>query len=142
MNRASMVLRTLVGAVAGAVAGAGFLLTVYPLARYCDSGPGPAGCGRAGVLLVPSLVAFWMFVAGLLIALGFRMWRQEDGRLAAVLGCGLWVGLGLAALHVDAAYFETYGDDDLRFNTYAAVIVPCVAYAIAALCTCGLRSPR
>ena len=46
-----MLLRAVVGAVAGAMAGAGLLLTVYAFAWYCDE-PGRTACGGAAALLL------------------------------------------------------------------------------------------
>ena len=137
-----MVLRTAVGTVAGSLAGAGLLVTIYMFASYCDSGRGRRGCGAGSVLLIPSFFLFWMYVAGVLIVLGFGMRRQGGGWPTAWIGSGLWVVLGMAFHYVDALYVHPQMPTDLRVMAHAAVIVPCVAYTIAALCTYRLREPQ
>ncbi|RDI31165.1 hypothetical protein [Lentzea flaviverrucosa] len=136
-----MLLRAVVGAVAGAMAGAGLLLTVYAFAWYCDE-PGRTGCGGAVLLLFPSFLLSWMFLAAVLITSGFRLGCLERGWWTAAIGSGLWVVLGLSALYVDASYLYLYREDDLRFKAYAAVIVPCLAYTIASLGTGVARLSR
>ncbi|SDN21449.1 hypothetical protein SAMN04488074_14014 [Lentzea albidocapillata subsp. violacea] len=136
-----MLLRAVVGAVAGAMAGAGLLLAVYTFAWFCD-GPGRTECGVAALVLLPSFFFFWMFVACVLITFGFRLGYQEGGGRTAGIGSGLWVVLGLAVLYVEAAYFHLHGQDDLRFVAYATVIVPCVAYTIASLGTGVVHLPE
>ncbi|MDX8143510.1 hypothetical protein SK854_15400 [Lentzea sp. BCCO 10_0061] len=136
-----MLLRAVIGAVAGAMAGAGLLLTVYAFVWYCDE-PGRTACGAAGALLLPSFFLSWMFVAAVLITSGFRLGCQERGWRTAAIGSGLWVALGLSALYVEASYFHLSREDDLRFLAYAAVLVPCVAYTIASLSSSVVRLSR
>lgn len=118
-----MVLRTVVGAVAGAVAGAGFVLTM-------DIVPSRSGIGLFA-MAVSVFFAFWMLVAGVLIVGGFRLGRQERGWWTTGIGSGLWVVMivslmfsGVFGKHAYMHLFET-----------AVVLVPCVAYAVAALGT-------
>ncbi len=118
-----MVVRTVVGAVTGAVVGAGFLVTLHEL---------PArGPGYLVFAAIPVLFAFWVFVAGVLIAGGFRLGRQERGWWVTGIGSGLWVvvivSLVLARTFSKHAYPQLF--------EVVAIVVPCVAYALAALFT-------
>ncbi|MET9232566.1 hypothetical protein [Lentzea sp. NPDC003310] len=127
-----MVSRTVVGAGAGVLAGAGFALTLEGFTRYCYLRPGRTGCGVSLPVFYPPVFATWMAVAGVLIWLGFRLVRQERGWLAAAGGSVLWAVLIVAVVWFKAAYLDMYQEDGRRFFVVAAVAVPCVAYAAAA----------
>lgn len=128
-----MLLRAGVGAGAGVLAGAGFALTLEGVNRYCYLRPGRTGCGVSLPVLYPSTFALWMVVAGVLIWAGFRLTRQERGWLTTGIGSVLWVVLIVAVVWFKAAYLDMYQEDGARFLLTAAVIVPCAAYAVAAL---------
>ncbi|MGW6447672.1 hypothetical protein [Lentzea sp. NPDC055074] len=128
-----MVLRTAVGAVAGVLAGAGFALTLEGFTRYCYLRPGRTGCGVGLPVFYPPVFALWMVVAGVLIWAGFRMARQERGWLATGVGSVLWAVLIVAVVWFESAYLDLYQAEGVQFLKVAAVVVPCVAYAIAAL---------
>lgn len=126
-----MLVRTAVGAIAGAVVGGGFFLNLALLTRYCSAGLRRTACGEVFPMLIPPMFAFWMFVAGVLIALGFRVRREARGWWATGIGSGLWV-----AVIVPLAYSGLLGKHGWpQFVEVVAVLVPCVAYALAALCT-------
>ena len=78
-----MLLRTVVGALAGAVVGAGFVLTLHLLPSRADI--------LVIAMSIPVIFAFWMGVAGALIAGGFRLGRQERGWWATGAGGGVWI---------------------------------------------------
>ncbi|MFD4673181.1 hypothetical protein ACFWNN_25900 [Lentzea sp. NPDC058450] len=126
-----MVLRTVVGAVAGAVAGTGFWLTLDGFTRYCYLSPGRTGCGAGLPLVYPPVFALWMVVAAALVLGGFRIGRQERGWLATGIGSGLWLALIVAVVWVEIGLLEIYPEDRRLFLAAAAVAVPCVAYAVA-----------
>lgn len=127
-----MVLRTVVGAVVGTVVGAGFLLSLNALPSRCDGLPGGPGCVVVMAMALPALFAFWMFVAGLLMLAGLR---KERSWQATGIGGGLWVVSIVSVVLVEAFYLDLVQEDGRLFRMAAAVVVPCLAYAIAALCT-------
>ncbi|KOV89761.1 hypothetical protein [Nocardia sp. NRRL S-836] len=118
-----MVVRTVVGAVTGAVVGAGFVVTVHELPSR--------GPGYLVLAAVPVLFAFWAFVAGVLIAGGFRLGRQERGWWATGIGSGLWVVVVVSL--VLGRVFSKHAYPQLV--EVVLILVPCVAYALAALFT-------
>ncbi|ANZ36579.1 hypothetical protein BBK82_11395 [Lentzea guizhouensis] len=122
-----MVVRVVVGAVTGGVVGAGFLVTLHQLPSR-----GPAHLVFAAI---PVLFAFWMFVAGVLIAGGFRLGRQERGLWATGIGSGLWVVVVVSL--VMARTFSKHAHP--QYAEAALILVPCVAYALAALFTSRRR---
>ncbi|SEP88986.1 hypothetical protein [Lentzea albida] len=128
-----MLSRTVVGAGAGILAGAGFALTLDGLTRYCYLRPGRSGCGLQGPVLYPPVFAFWMAVAGLLIWAGFRVVRQQRGWLATAIGSVLWVVLIVAVLWFRYTYLDLVQEDGHFFVLVAAVVVPCVAYGSAGM---------
>lgn len=128
-----MLLRSVVGACAGALAGLGFALTLDWHREYCWLKVGVTGCGDSGLWLYLPLFVFWMLVAGLLIHLGFRLARAERGWWATGLGSGLWVVLIVGVVWFKIMFLEMYQEDGHLFLMKAAVIVPCVAYLAAAL---------
>ncbi|SFR28999.1 hypothetical protein SAMN04488564_116107 [Lentzea waywayandensis] len=130
-----MLSRTALGAVVGTVVGAGFLLTLETLTRYCNGGPGRTGCGAGFPLTVGPVFAFWMIVAAVLIHVGFRVMRAERGWWAAGAGSGLWFLLFLAVIYVRIFRLDMYQEDAHRFMATMYVIVPCVAYALAGALT-------
>lgn len=117
-----MLLRTAVGALAGAVVGAGFVLTLHLLPSRADI--------IVIAMAIPVLFAFWTVVAGVLIAGGFRLGGQDRGWWATGAGSGVWVVV-IVSLVFGGAFSK---HSDLPFEP-VAVLVPCVAFAIAALCT-------
>ena len=127
-----MLLRAAVGAIAGAVVGAGFQVNLSMFVRYCNGGPSRTGCGEAFPQLVPVIFAFWIFVAGVLVALGFRAAREARGWWAIGIGSGLWV-----VSIVSVAFSGLLGKhSDIPITMDAAmVLVPCLAYGLAALAT-------
>jgi hypothetical protein len=130
-----MLSRTALGAVVGTMAGAGFLLSLHALTRYCNGGPGRTGCGAVFPLDFGVVLAFWMIVAGVLVHVGFRVLRTERGWWAAGAGTGLWFLLVLAVIYVRIFHLDMYQEDANRFMATMYVIVPCVAYGVAASCT-------
>ncbi|GLY51965.1 hypothetical protein [Lentzea sp. NBRC 102530] len=126
-----MVLRTVVGAVAGAVAGTGFFLTLDGFSRYCYLRPGRTGCGVTLPLLHPPVFAFWMVVAAAVILAGFRVGRQERGWVATGIGSGLWLVLIVAVVWFEIGCLEVHPEDRHLVLGVTAVVVPCVAYAVA-----------
>lgn len=131
-----MVSRTAVGAIAGAVVGGGFYLNLGLLIRYCNAPLRITSCGEVLPMLIPAMFAFWMLVAGVLIALGFRVRREARGWRATGIGSGLWV-----AVIVPLSYSGLLGKHGWpQFVEVVAVLVPCLAFATAALCTGRRRS--
>ncbi|MEU3648981.1 hypothetical protein AB0E59_36790 [Lentzea sp. NPDC034063] len=128
-----MLSRTALGAVVGTVVGAGFLLTLDTLTRYCNGGPGRAGCGSGFPLTVGPVFAFWMVVAGVLVHLGFRVTRTERGWWVAGAGSGLWLLLFVGVVFFRTFQVDMYQEDVHRFMATMYVVVPCVAYGVAAL---------
>ena len=128
-----MLLRTVVGAGAGVLAGAGFALTLEGFNRYCYLRPGRTGCGVPLPVFYPPVFALWMVAAGVLIWMGFRLARQEREWLTTSFGSVLWVVLIVTVVWFKAAYLDMYQEDGARFLLTAAVIVPSAAYAVAAL---------
>jgi len=127
--------RTALGAVVGTVVGAGFLLTVETLTRYCNGGPGRTGCGSSFPLTVGPVFAFWMLVAGVLIHVGFRVMRTGRGWWVAGTGSGLWFLLFVGIVYVRTLQVDMYQEDVHRFMATMYVITPCVAYALAGTLT-------
>lgn len=74
-----MIVRTAAGVIAGAVAGAGSLLTLDVVTRYCNGGFGRTGCGASFPLTFGLSFAIWMVVTAGLICAAFRMLRVERG---------------------------------------------------------------
>jgi hypothetical protein len=121
-----MLLRTVVGACAGALAGTGFALTVDWHRQYCYLSVGRTGCGDSGVLLLPLLFVFWLLVAG--------------GLIYAGIGSGLWVVLLVAVVWFKTFFLDLPQEDGHLFLMQAAVITAGVAYLIAAV-TVGRARP-
>lgn len=119
-----MLLRTVVGAVAGAVVGGGFLLSLHQLPLRADI--------TVIAMAIPVIFAFWMFVAGVVITLGFRIGRETRGWWATGIGSGLWV-----VAIVSISFSGLLGKhSELPISKEALIgLVPCVAFAVAALCT-------
>ncbi|NKE56442.1 hypothetical protein FXN61_06190 [Lentzea sp. PSKA42] len=130
-----MLLRSVVGACAGALVGIGFAFTIDGLRQYCYLRPGRTGCGDSSPLLLPPIFVFWMLVAGVLIYTGFRLARMTRGWWATGVGSGLWVVLIVAVVWFKALFLDMYQEDGHLFLLNAAVITSCVAYAIATSCT-------
>jgi hypothetical protein len=128
-----MLLRSVVGACAGALAGVGFALTLDGFRQYCYLRPGRTGCGDSGPMLYPPIFAFWMLVAGVLIYLGFRVARAERGWWATGLGSGLWVVLIVGVVWFKALFLDMPQEDGHLFLRQAVVIVSGVAYLAGAL---------
>ncbi|MBM7858194.1 hypothetical protein [Lentzea nigeriaca] len=131
-----MVLRTVVGAVAGLLAGAGFMLTLYLSSEYCNAGPVRTGCGAVYPLTFGLIFSIWMVLAAALIYVGFRVTREKRWWWAAGIGSGLWLALFVGVMYV--WYFRMHGmyrDDVDRFLVSTYLITACVSYAVAALCT-------
>jgi hypothetical protein len=128
-----MLLRTVVGACAGALAATGWALTLDGLPRYCYLKPGRVGCGRSSVLLYPLTFSFWMLVAAVLVYAGYRVLRAERGWWAAGIGSGLWFVLVVVAIHVGSFRL---GDTDREgvheFFRNAYLVTASAAYGIAA----------
>jgi hypothetical protein len=116
-----MLLRTVVGALAGAVVGAGFLLSLHLLPSRADI--------VVIAMAIPVIFAFWMAVAGALIAGGFRLAGQARGWWATGAGGGVWVVV-IVSLVFGGAFSK---HSDLPFPP-VAVLVPCLAYMVATLC--------
>ena len=127
-----MLLRTAVGAGAGALAGAGFALTLEGFTRHCHLRPGRTGCGVSLPVLYPPVFALWTVVAGVLIWVGFRLARQERGWLATGIGSVLWAVLIVGVVWFESAYLDLYQAEGVQFLLAAAVVVPGVAYAVSA----------
>jgi hypothetical protein len=128
-----MLMRTVVGACAGAFAGIGLTLTFDGLGRYCYLAVGRTGCGDSGVLLLPLIFAFWTLVAGVLIWAGFRLGRVARGWWTTGMGSGLWAVLVVAVGWFKALYLDMPQEDGNSFLMTATAVTACVAYAIAAL---------
>lgn len=132
-------MRTAVGVIAGAVAGAGSLLTLDVMTRYCNGGFGRTGCGASFPLTFGLSFAIWMVVAAGLICAVFRMLRVERGLWAGGIGSGLWFVLILAVMYIRFFHMRgMYQEDVHHFLESAYVTAACAGYAIAAWCT-GLR---
>ncbi|MCP2250280.1 hypothetical protein [Lentzea aerocolonigenes] len=131
-----MVLRTVVGAVAGLLAGSGFLLTLYTSSEYCNGGSGRAGCGAVFPLTFGLIFSVWMVLAAALVYAGFRVTREKRWWWAAGIGSALWFVLFVGVIYV--RFFRMHGmyrDDVDRFLVSAYLITACVGYAVGALCT-------
>lgn len=137
-----MIVRTVVGAVAGLLAGAGFLLTLYTSAEYCNAGPGRTGCGAGYPLTFGLIFSTWMVLAAALIHVGFRVTREKRWWWAAGIGSSLWFALFVGVMYVLVVPMHgMYRDDVDRFLVSAYLITACVGYAVGALCT-GWRRTR
>ncbi|MGW4211484.1 hypothetical protein ACWEIJ_26055 [Lentzea sp. NPDC004789] len=129
-----MLLRTVVGACAGALAAIGWALTLEGLTRYCYLRPGRTGCGQSSVLLYPLTFSFWMLAAAVLVYAGHRVLRAERGWWAAGAGSGLWFVLVLAVLYLRAYHLgEVYQEEVHDFLRTGYLVTACAAYAVAAL---------
>lgn len=128
-----MLLRTVVGACAGALAGIGLALTFDWLRQYCYLAVGRTGCGDSGVLLFPLIFGFWILVAGVLLYVGFRLARVAHGSWAAGIGSALWAVLLVGVVWFRALYLDLPQEDGNSFQMTATVVVACVAYLLAAL---------
>lgn len=98
-----------------------------------------AGCGGSLLLVLPVTFSFWMLAGVVLIYAGFRASRVGRVRWAAGIGSALWFVLYLTLIYINF-HLDMYQEDAHRFMTKAYVIAPCVAYAIAALCTGSRRT--
>ncbi|MGW4211481.1 hypothetical protein ACWEIJ_26040 [Lentzea sp. NPDC004789] len=130
-----MLLRTVVGVCAGALAATGWALTLDALPKYCHLKPGRIGCGRSSVLLLPLTFSIWMLVAGLLVWAGYRVLRAERGWRAAGIGSGLWFVLVLAVIYLSDPQQGQVRD----FLRTGYLVTACAAYAVAALFTGSSR---
>ncbi|MEU0884975.1 hypothetical protein ABZ345_40820 [Lentzea sp. NPDC005914] len=128
-----MVLRSVVGACAGALAGGGFAATIEGWSGYCYLAVGRTGCGDSYPLVYALIFVVWMLVAGGLIHAGFRMARAERSWWAAGVGSGLWVGLIVGVVWFKAVFLEMYQAEGALFLMQSAVVTCCVAYLVAAL---------
>ncbi len=128
-----MLLRAVVGACAGAVAGTGFALTLDGLRRYCHFWLSRALCVEPSPLLLPLIIVFWMLVAGVLIYAGFRMSRVARGWWVTGFGSALWVVLAVAAVWFQPLYLDLRQGGAHLFLMAAAVITAGAAYPVAAL---------
>jgi hypothetical protein len=128
-----MVLRGVVGACAGVVAGVGFAATLEGWTGYCYLSVGRTGCGDSYPLVYASIFVFWMLVAGLLIWAGFRLARAERGWWATGIGSGLWVVLIVGVVWFKTLFLDMYQEDGHLFLMQASVVTPCLAYLVAAL---------
>lgn len=135
-----MLLRGLVGACAGFLAGVGFALTLDGFDQYCNLHPGQTGCGGGIVLILPLMFAWWMLVAGALIHGGFRLARVTRGWQAAGIGSALWLPLVVVVVSFKSLFVDLHPDDLRPFVLNAAVVTSCVAYAVAALCIGRVRT--
>src|SRR5690349_5359468 len=106
-----MVLRSVVGACAGTVVGAGFAATLQGWNGYCYLAVGRTGCGDSYPLVYASIFAFWMLVAGGLLWAGFRMTRAERSWSATGWGSGLWVVLIVGVVWFKAVFLEMYQEE-------------------------------
>ncbi|MFS8104318.1 hypothetical protein LFM09_45150 [Lentzea alba] len=131
-----MLMRTAVGAVVGTVVGGGFLLTLSVFTRWCNGGPFRTGCGGGFSLTFGPIFSFWLVVAGVLIYAGFRVTRAERWWWVIGIGGGLWFVLFLALIYVRMFHVDNMVQADVHdFMATAYVILPCAAFAVAALCT-------
>ncbi|WP_086662670.1 hypothetical protein [Lentzea kentuckyensis] len=130
-----MLLRTVVGAVSGTVAGIGFLMSLDALTRYCYGAVGRRGCGPPFMLRFGLGFSLWMIVAAALVYLGFRMLRLERGWWVAGIGSGLWFVLILAVIFLRTTIDGMYQEEGRRFLEIGYLTAAGGAYAIAALCT-------
>ena len=135
-----MLLRTVVGACAGALAGIGLTLTLSGLKWYCYDRPGPIACDYSDPLLFSPIFSFWVLVAGVLVHVGSRWGRLPGGWRVAGLGSGLWITLTAPVVWFRIAYLDALPADGHslpkeyghNFTMVASVIMACVAYAAAA----------
>ena len=131
-----MLLRTVVGAVAGTMAGLGFVMSLEALTRYCNGGPGRTGCGTPFALTFGLGFALWMVAAAILVHLGFRLLRMERGWWVAGIGSGLWFVLLLAVVYLRIFHTDgMYQEEGRQFLVTGYLTAAGAAYAIAALCT-------
>ncbi|MDX3658392.1 hypothetical protein PV646_13875 [Streptomyces sp. ID05-26A] len=129
-----MLLRTVLGAVTGAIAGFGFLFTLTLTARYCNGGPRRALCGEALLLQYPLQYLFWVAVAGVLLVAGFRFLRQRRGWWVAGIAAVSWLVLVLAVGYVVYEYLDLYQAERGPVLVTAALSAAGVSYTLAALC--------
>ncbi|MFC3898677.1 hypothetical protein ACFOWZ_45035 [Lentzea rhizosphaerae] len=136
-----MIVRALIGAVAGAVAGAGFVLTLGTFTRYCNGGPGRTGCGTGFFTTFGLAFALWMVVAAAVVCAGFRVVRAGRGWWAAGIGSALWFVLILAVIYGRIFVLDGMYQAEVRhFLVTAYLVTACVAYAVAASGTGRSRS--
>ncbi|NGY59295.1 hypothetical protein G7043_10205 [Lentzea sp. NEAU-D13] len=130
-----MLLRTVVGAVAGTLAGIGFVASLEALTRYCYEGPGRRGCGTPPVQTFGLGFSLWMIVAAALVYTGFRLLRMERGWWVAGIGSGLWFVLILAVIYLRMNADGMYQEEGHEFLAAGYLAAAGASYAIAALCT-------
>ena len=130
-----MLLRTVVGAVAGTLAGIGFVASLDALTRYCYEDPARRGCGVPPMQTFGLGLSLWMVVAATLIYLGFRLLRMERGWWVAGIGSGLWFVLVLAVIYLRMNTDGMYQEEGHEFLAAGYLAAAGVAYAIAALGT-------
>jgi tellurite resistance protein TehA-like permease len=129
-----VIVRTAAGVVAGAVAGAGSLLTLDVMTRYCNNGFGRTGCGASFPLTFGLSFAIWMVVAAGLVCAAFRVLRVERGWWAGGIGGGLWFVLVLAVMYIRFFHMRgMYQEDVHHVLETLYVTTACAAYAVAAL---------
>lgn len=121
-----MFVRGCVGAVVGALAGLGFLLSWRALPPSMCSPTGRGGFCLGNTPAVPFLVLLWAIVAAVLLACALRLTGPRPlSSAAAGLGCVLWPVLGGSGWMLGLVA----GSD------VAKVLVPTVGYALAAAFT-------
>lgn len=135
-----MLLRTVVGAVAGTLAGIGFVASLEALTRYCYDGPGRRGCGASPAQTFGLGFSLWMAVAAALVYVGFRLLRLERGWWVVGIGGGLWFVLIQAVIYVRTNTDGMYQEEGHEFLAAGYLAAAGASYAIAALCTGGRRT--
>jgi hypothetical protein len=135
-----MLLRTVVGAVAGTMAGLGFVMSLDALTQYCYAGPGRRGCGTPSALTFGLGFSLWMVVAAALVYTGYRLLRVERGWWVAGIGSGLWFVLVLAVIYLRMNTEGMYQEEAHEFLATGYLTAAGAAYAIAALCTSRRRA--
>lgn len=122
-------IRALLGAAAGLLAGIGLHLTWSELTPgRCVDDPGDRYCLVWVVLVLPSFAAACAVAAGALLAGALRLLKQPRAWSASGLGCAFWLLMWIVA-----------GSLGLLGRPADAIIVPFVAYALAGACS-GFRS--
>lgn len=114
-----MLVRGIAGAVVGALAGLGFLLTWDAVGATCL--PYDARCGLLSASFVLYLV-LWAVAAGVMLLGAFRVLDRPPYWAASGSGCVLWVATGVVGVGV------------LGVNA-SAVVVPAVCFALTAALT-------
>lgn len=125
-------IRALLGAVAGAIAGAGLYFTWWRwTTSACDEVDGP-DCGAGVFAVLPLFLCAWMLVGSTLLFWALKLLKRQDTWPAAGIGCALWVPLWFAGAL--SGLIKTVPVE------VAVIGTPVVAYALAGVFT-G-RRPR